>query len=214
MGFSGFNQNDFDVFAVDGLDERMHELKERIRPKLEALGADFAQELTDLTGNEMYYHVAKHARRKVNPPDDTWVAFCNNKRGYKKLPHFQIGMFGSHLFIWFAVIYESPVKQELGYEWKKTSETLLNSIPDSFVWSVDHTKPATIPHNSLSKEELDSMLHRLESVKKAEILCGRTINADDPMLQDPEALKHEIRSVFKTLLPLYENSMELYEQKV
>ncbi|WP_397261357.1 DUF1054 family protein [Peribacillus simplex] len=29
-----------------------------------------------LTGDEMYPHVAKHARRKVNPPNDTWVAFA------------------------------------------------------------------------------------------------------------------------------------------
>ncbi|WP_444684119.1 YktB family protein [Alkalicoccus luteus] len=214
MGFNGFTQDDFDVFAVDGLDERMHVLKERIRPKLEELGAEFAQELTELTGTDMYYHVAKHARRKVNPPDDTWVAFCSNKRGYKKLPHFQIGMFGSHLFIWFAVIYESPVKQELGYEWKKTSETLMESVPASFEWSVDHTKPATIAHDSLTKDDLDSMLDRLESVKKAELLCGRTIDADDPVLRNPDALKQEIKEVFQTLLPLYEDSMELYEQKV
>ena len=39
-------------------------------------------------------HVAKHARRSVNPPIDTWVAFAPNKRGYKMLPHFQIGLLG------------------------------------------------------------------------------------------------------------------------
>ena len=36
-----------------------------------------------------YPHVAKHARRSVNPPKDTWVAFATSKRGYKMLPHFK-----------------------------------------------------------------------------------------------------------------------------
>ena len=46
----------------------------------------------------------------MNPPKDSWVAFAPYKRGYKALPHFQIGLWGSHLFIILAVIYEAPDK--------------------------------------------------------------------------------------------------------
>lgn len=75
MEFKGFTNEDFDVFIIDGLEARMEALKETIRPKLEALGQHFAPTLSALTGDEMFVHVAKHARRTINPPKDTWVAF-------------------------------------------------------------------------------------------------------------------------------------------
>ncbi len=107
--FTGFNQKDFDVFKIDGLDERMEELRGRLSPKLETIATELEPTASSLTGDEMFIHVAKHARRTKNPPNDTWAALANSKRGYKKLPHFQIGMWETHVFIWFAVIYESPI---------------------------------------------------------------------------------------------------------
>ena len=41
---------------------------------------------------EAFAHVAKHMRRTVNPPDDTWVAFAADKRGYKKHCHFKVAI--------------------------------------------------------------------------------------------------------------------------
>lgn len=113
----------------------MEVLKETVRPKLTALGEHFAPTLSALTGDEMFAHVAKHARRSVNPPADSWVAFANSKRGYKKLPHFQIGLWESHVFVWFAIIYESPIKEEYGKLLEMNQETITKNIPDSFVWS-------------------------------------------------------------------------------
>ncbi|ASB89775.1 UPF0637 protein YktB [Bacillus sonorensis] len=106
-----FTEEDFHTFTIEGLDARMGVLKETVRPKLQGLGEHFAPVLSVLTGDEMFVHVAKHARRSVNPPDDSWVAFANNKRGYKKLPHFQIGLWKTHVFVWFALIYESPSRK-------------------------------------------------------------------------------------------------------
>ncbi|GEM_PF-48284 len=214
MNFQGFSEDDFDVFAVEGLDERMNALKENIRPKLEFLGEHFKDFLTHKTGSDIYYHVAKHARRKVNPPDDTWVAFGNSKRGYKKLPHFQIGLFGSHVFVWFAVIYESPVKEALGHTLHEKAEEILRDIPNSFEWSIDHTKPDTLSHSDLTEESFKKMTNRLTEIKKAEILCGITLDDENPAVKDGKVLIEKIEEAFTTLLPLYELSMELYEQKV
>ena len=107
MTLQTFKSTDFEVFTVDGLEERMSAIKTNIHPKLEALG----NSLQRIYPNKLmrtFYHVAKHARRKVNPPNDTWVAFSTNKRGYKMLPHFQIGLWGTHAFIYFGLIYECP----------------------------------------------------------------------------------------------------------
>src|SRR3954462_14851465 len=119
MDFGGFTTEDFNVFLIDGLEARMEALKNTIRPKLEQLGEYFAPTISAITDDEMFIHVAKHARRTINPPKDTWVAFSNNSRGYKMLPHFQIGMWNTHLFIWFAVIYEAPQKNVIAESFSK-----------------------------------------------------------------------------------------------
>lgn len=62
-----FTEEDFNTFTIEGLDARMEVLKETVRPKLTALGEHFAPTLSALTGDEMFPHVAKHARRSVNP---------------------------------------------------------------------------------------------------------------------------------------------------
>ena len=201
--FDGFQDQDFDVFKIEGLDERMTAIKEKIRPKLKLLGEHFAPTLSTLTGDEMFAHVAKHARRKKNPPDDTWVAFANNKRGYKKLPHFQIGLWETHLFVWFAVIYESPIKESFAKKLDENLNEIKSEIPSSFVWSVDHTKPEAIKHEELSQEDFSKMIHRLKTVKKAEILSGIHIDRHDPMLQNKNQLIDTIDKTFKTLMPLY-----------
>ncbi|WP_280769130.1 YktB family protein [Salipaludibacillus daqingensis] len=214
MSFTGFTSKDFDVFDVDGLDERMEVLKKTVRPKLESLGEHFSNYLSEKTGEEMYYHVAKHARRKVNPPDDTWVAFANSKRGYKKLPHFQIGLWGSHVFVWFAVIYESPVKEDLGQVFLEQIDDIQKQVPPSFYWSVDHTKPESIPHNNISKEKLEEMFQRLSSIKKAELLCGIRLEPEDEAVKNGDIFVKKVEQAFDTLMPMYRSSMNIYEQKV
>lgn len=74
-----FQDVDFDVFTIPGLEARMDALIKTARPKLNELGERLAPALSQLTGEEMYAHVAKHARRSVNPPNDTWVAWAANK---------------------------------------------------------------------------------------------------------------------------------------
>jgi uncharacterized protein YktB (UPF0637 family) len=203
MEFSGFPKPDFDVFLIDGLEGRMEMLKERIRPKLEYLGQYFAPELSALTGDEMFAHVAKHARRTKNPPNDTWVAFANNARGYKMLPHFQIGLWNSHLFIWFAVIYESPQKQTIGRQLERNCNDILSFIPTDFVWSADHTKPDSISHGELSKDQLLTLFENLQTVKKAEILCGYVMDQETVAKMKPDILLEKIDQVFRKLIPLY-----------
>nr|WP_313787308.1 DUF1054 family protein [Paenibacillus larvae] len=91
----------------------MKAIRERIQPKFKELGELLCDDLAMMAGNEMFVHIAKHARRTVNPPKDTWMAFCHNKRGYKQHPHFQIGLFDDHVFVWLAFIYELPDKKKM-----------------------------------------------------------------------------------------------------
>ena len=207
MRFKGFTNEDFDVFLIDGLEARMAALKETIRPKLEDLGEYFAPTISVLTDDEMFVHVAKHARRTINPPKDTWVAFSNSPRGYKMLPHFQIGLWNTHLFIWFAVIYEAPQKDKIAERFSKKITKIFKDTPKDFVWSLDHTKPEAIEHRQLTKDDLHSLFDRLQNVKKAELLCGYTINREQVIQLGSDGLIQQIEDVFNKVATLYKISL-------
>ncbi|HGE5778692.1 MULTISPECIES: YktB family protein [Bacillus] len=203
MTLQTFKEKDFAVFSVDGLEERMDAIKTNIHPKLEALGEQFSHYLSEQTGETFFYHVAKHARRKVNPPNDTWVAFSTNKRGYKMLPHFQIGLWGTHAFIYFGLIYECPQKVEAAHAFLGHLNDLKTNIPNDFVWSIDHTKPGVKPHNMLEANELQKMIERLATIKKAELLVGIHISPEEfPTLTDEQFLT-KVEATMQSLLPLY-----------
>jgi uncharacterized protein YktB (UPF0637 family) len=209
MDFGGFTNEDFDVFQIDGLEARMDALKNTVRPKLEQLGDYFAPTLTALTGDEMFIHVAKHARRTINPPKDTWVAFANNPRGYKMLPHFQIGLWNTHLFVWFAIIYEAPQKETIGERFIKKAAKIHKEIPKEFSWSLDHTKPDTMKHQSLTKSDLLAQFERLKNIKKAELLCGYTIDRDNVVGLSGMELLTQIDYVFNKVAPLYKMAQNI-----
>jgi len=201
--FQGFTDQDFNVFEIEGLEPRMDALIQTIRPKLNELGQRFSQELSILSGEEIFPHVAKHARRTINPPKDTWVAFAANKRGYKMIPHFQIGLWGTHLFIWYAVIYEAPAKAAIGKKFLQNIEFIQNHVPADFVWSVDHMQPGSQKHQDLSNEDLESMFTRLQTIKKAELLCGVQIPREQAVKMSGDELIEKIAKTFKQLMPLY-----------
>ncbi|WP_409294511.1 YktB family protein [Peribacillus sp. SCS-26] len=206
MKITGFTASDFNVFKIAGLEDRMSALQERLRPKLEALGQHLAGELAVMTGEEMYYHVAKHARRTINPPNDTWVAFSSNKRGYKMMPHFQIGLWETHVFIWFALIYEAPNKGAAGAAFEQNIDQIVSSIPGHFVWSGDHTIPDAAPGSELTKDGILALFQRVQNVKSAEILCGLHIPREEAVSMSADKLTAVIHDVFETLIPLYKLS--------
>lgn len=201
--FNGFTPEDFDVFQIPGLAPRMEALIARVRPKLHQLGDQLAPTLSMLCGTPIYPHVAKHARRTVHPPVDTWVAYAASKRGYKALPHFQIGMFASQLFIQFAVIYESDNKVVFAGNALEQLDKVKALVPPHYVWSDDHMVPGGTPHAELDREQLVQYFNRIRTVKKAEALCGIIIGRDDPLLQDGPRLLQLAEQTFSTLLPLY-----------
>ncbi|MFP7479239.1 YktB family protein [Terribacillus saccharophilus] len=198
-----FTKEDFDVFTIDGLDERMEVLRSRLSPKLEMLATELAPYAEHVTDNDMYVHVAKHARRTKNAPNDTWSALASSKRGYKKLPHFQIGLWGTHVFVQFALIYESPLKETVGHKMTEAKKQILESIPSHYVWSMDHMKPDASP---ISDELYDKIADRLQHVKKAELVCGVHLQPDDPALASKEAFLKVCQDVLKHTAILYEQA--------
>lgn len=202
--FTGFSKRDFETFQIDGLDGRMAAIKERLQPKFREIGEELNQDLSMLLGNEMYLHIAKHARRTVNPPKDTWLAISANKRGYKQHPHFQVGLFDDRVFIWLAFIYELPNKERIAATFLNNFDTVYETIPDDYMISLDHTKKDAFRKNELGDDGLADALTRFRDVKKVELLIGRHILASDPILADGDRFMELTKETFRTLVPLYQ----------
>lgn len=203
MAFNGFSKKDFDTFLIDGLDERMEAIRERIQPKFKMVGDELVNHLSTSLGNEMFLHIAKHARRSVNPPKDTWLAVAENKRGYKKHPHFQVGLFDDHLFIWLALIYELPNKDSIAKQFIGKYESI-KQLPKDFVISLDHTKKESFPIEELSIANLE----RFRDVKKAEFLIGRHVSASDSLVSNGEQLLNYIKDTVDYLIPFYREALQ------
>lgn len=202
MSKNFWEDKDFNVFQIDGLENRMEALITNIRPKFEDLGKRYSLYFSGVLGDEYFAHVAKHARRSVNPPKDSWVAFSPYKRGYKALPHFQIGLWENHLFIIVAVIYEAPDKVAIAERLLK-KKTLFNKLPNDFIVSGDHMKQDAIPIKEAKKNELTQLLTRLHDVKKGEFLVGRHISRDEAVKLSEEDFLHIAEETFDHLIPIY-----------
>ncbi|MFC0470576.1 DUF1054 domain-containing protein [Halalkalibacter kiskunsagensis] len=207
MSLNGFTMSDFDVFNIEGLEARMEAIQSKIQPKFKELGDLLTNDLSILAGNEMYLHIARHARRKVNPPNDTWLAICHDKRGYKKHPHFQLGLFDDHLFIWFALIYEAPNKANIA-ESLLTNSNLIMDLPNDFVISLDHMKKEATLIGTMNESDLIADLERLRDVKKAEFLVGRHLQPNSPILKNGQTLLDFTKDTYEQLLPIYQKAME------
>ncbi|MGG4394126.1 DUF1054 domain-containing protein [Paenibacillus thiaminolyticus] len=206
--FTGFKATDFLVFHTEGLEARMEGIREHIQPKFQAIGEELVGDAAVQSGQEMFLHIAKHARRTVNPPKDTWLAIGPNKRGYKSLPHFQVGLFDDHVFIWLAFIYEVANKCNIASMMLNDTKRFRSLVPADFVISMDHMKKENVRLADINDEELKKMLVRFRDVKQAEWLVGRNITAHDPVLSDGKAFMALARSTLTTLMPLYKLALE------
>jgi uncharacterized protein YktB (UPF0637 family) len=119
------------------------------------------------------------------------------------LPHFQVGLWSTHLFVQFAIIYECTQKDTFAENMANELESVIKEIPSHYFWSVDHMQPDVTLHQNMSVEDFHQVIHRLKTVKKAEILCGLKIERNDPILDDGQALRNQIEQTFKTVAPLY-----------
>ncbi|WP_047982537.1 YktB family protein [Ornithinibacillus contaminans] len=203
MSNIGFVQKDFDVFQIDGLEARMEAIQTRIQPKFREIGQELVDYLSSQLGNEVYLHIAKHARRTVNPPNDTWLAIAHDKRGYKKHPHFQVGLFDDHLFIWLACIYELDHKSDIAKRFL-SNYTKLKQLPSDFVISMDHMKKDAISISELEKGHVE----RFRDVKKAEFLIGKQLSPSDSVVSNGDSLVKTIKTTYDALIPFYQMALQ------
>lgn len=195
-----FNAQDFDIFNEPTLSGRMTAIRDVIDPKFEQAAAVILPILaTD--GQHWTAHIAKHLRRTTNAPDNTWVAFAPNKRGYKMMPHFELGLWADHLYLYLAVEENMKPQQtpDIVAKLQRAREQVAQ-LPAGYVLSADHIVNATQP---LTLAAYDDLVARFANVRHSEVLIGFTIPRGDARLQGDQATE-VLSNAIKTLLPIYQ----------
>lgn len=200
MKFKGFEQADFDVFSTDTLEGRMEALKTQLRPKFYDLGEDLEIELSKIVGYKMKTHVAKHARRKTNPPNDSWFAIADaNYRGYKMLPHFQVAVWQNNVLIQWGMIYEAESKKIFGEQLINNIDKLRKMIPGEYCLYKDHMKPEGENLSELSDEEIKIYAKRLMENKNGELMIAKVLTSEEAINMKPENFEKLVLETWKNL---------------
>lgn len=195
-----FTEKSFEVFEIDGLDQRMAAIRQTIQPTFQQLMTLFQQELEPQIQEKLFIHIAQHRRRTTYPPENTWAALSQQKRGYKMEPHFQLGIWSEYVFMWLACIDQPRNEQAIAQKLLDNSAAFEKLSPD-FVLSGDHTK---IKIEDLSPETTEKLLIRFRDVKKGEFQVGRIIKKDDSLWKTPEKAKEYMLETYQQLMPIYQ----------
>ncbi len=202
-----FNTKDFECFTVAGLDQRMAAIRQEIQPKFQALDDYFSAELAPLLGEELLVHIAQHRRRTTNAPDFTWSAIGGNKRGYKKFPHFTLGITGDYIVMWLSFI-DNPQNEKVMAEALLAEPRLFANLPRDFKINLDHTQNN---YQALGEADLTAALTRWRDVKKGEFQIGRIIEANSELLKDPLVAREYMLETYRLLVPIYQKTRRLSE---
>ena len=198
---AGLGPEQFEVFSIQEFQPCMDALLACVRPRLEQLGAALRDRMSERLGESLHLHVARHARRTVNPPRDTWLALSPEARSYKAHPHFQLGLWGTHVFAQFALIYESPIRPAVAGRLLERLDAGAGHLAPDLRWSGDHTLPGGV--SQTDPEGVRQLLVRARDLRKAEVLCGRDLDRDDARVQDGEALLNWTLETWIDTLPLW-----------
>lgn len=189
---------DFHVFDDPTLPGRLGKIQAQIDPKFLETVADLQETFAQLAV-PIYEHVSQHRRRTKNPPTDTWVAFSTSKRGYKMLPHIEIGFWDDRFFIWLAVLQEAKNRQALLSGLK---EDLVLQLPTGFACGGDHTdKDSGVP---LNRENYQALM-ATQTNRRAEWQIGRNfLRGSDFFTGSPAEQTRVIQETVQALLPVYD----------
>ena len=206
MPSTAFGATDFKVFEVNGFAPRMNGIRARIRPKLETLGQRLLPEVSRAIGAEAFAHVARHARRTVNPPDDTWVAFAADKRGYKKHCHFKVAVSRNAVRFLFEIGPEHSDKARWAAAWKRNVSRLgpvLNRVKGLAYFKNEHDEEPTAQLADLSIEELAALGEAVLRTRAGQFVVGRVVPASEGARWTEAQYRAAALETVRALAPLY-----------
>jgi uncharacterized protein YktB (UPF0637 family) len=195
----GFTPVDFEVFKVEGFNERMQQIYAHVRPKLLKLGDELAPELGRKLHLEFFPHVARHARRTVNPPPETWAAFGPSPRGYKRYGYLALCISGAGLHARVVVKSEADHRPEMARSLKARTGQLVKDFKGSPLSRYDKWDFARLPEGQRVEPELIATLAEGIAKKTGGLDLGFGWNLKESLRLE----RAELLEAFRELEPLY-----------
>lgn len=203
-----FKPDDFKVFDIQDFRERMAAIRTRIRPKLTSIGQELAPKLSQLVDRPLYVHVAKHARRTVNPPEDTWAAFGNNPRGYKKDVHFKFAISRHCVRLLFEAGPEYYAKPEWVRGWYGEFSQVVKDLKahKNLSWfRNEHDEDPAFQLAAVAPAEIKPLAEELTRRKdgRGQFVVGARVDARDFLELTPRQVENLAVKTFAPLAPLF-----------
>lgn len=199
MATLGFTPVDFEVFKVEGFNERMQQIYAHVRPKLLKLGDELAPELGRRLHLEFFPHVAKHARRTVNPPPETWAAFGPSPRGYKRYGYLALCISGAGLHARAVVKSEADRRPEMARGLESRTTQLVKDFKGTKVARYDKWDFKRLPEGQPADAEFFTALAETLDKKTGGIDLGFGWSVGESLRLD----RGEMIDAFRELEPLY-----------
>ncbi|MFZ1890183.1 MAG: DUF1054 family protein [Candidatus Binataceae bacterium] len=199
MASLGFTQNDFRIFEIEGFSARMEQIAARVRPRLTRLGAELAPDLGRKLHLEFFPHVAKHMRRTVNPPAETWAAWGPSPKGYKRYGYLALCI--SRLGIHARVVVKSDAdnRPEMAQRIAAKSSALAKSLRGTKIARYDRWDFAALPEENPASEELFTAMAQALEKKTGGIDLGFGWPVREALRID----RAEVIDAFGELEPIY-----------
>jgi uncharacterized protein YktB (UPF0637 family) len=199
-----FTEKSFEVFNVEGLDERMIKIRSEIQPIFQEIGEKMRLRCAEnCPETEFFLHIAQHRRRTANAPENTWSAISTKPRGYKMEAHFQLGIWADYVFVYLSII-DQPKAQKVYADKLLSNISQLTELSENFKLSKDHTKP-----EYYALTDLSVALERLQTVKKSEFEIGRIWSREKFNGQQNEKILAEMLETVEELTPIYKKLLEI-----
>jgi uncharacterized protein YktB (UPF0637 family) len=195
----GFWRGDFEVFAIEGFNARMEKIYGRIRPRMLRLGREMAPELSRKLHMDFYPHVAKHMRRTVNPPDETWAAFGPSPKGYKRYPHLALFISAAGIHARLVVKSEAAGRPGMARLIKSKSEELEKSFRGTKIQQYQNWDCRMMPASGAANPDFFEGLAGALAKKAGGIDAGFGWPVRDALKLD----RAEVLDAFAELEPLY-----------
>lgn len=199
MAGLGFTPADFAVFKVEGFDNRMQQIYAHVRPKLVRLGGELAPELARKLHLEFFPHVAKHARRTVNPPPETWAAFGPSPRGYKRYGYLALCISSAGLHARVVVKAEADRRPEMARALRARGAEIARSLRGTSIARYDKWDFNTLPAAAPAGGEIFVALAEALDKKTGGIDLGFGWKVRDALRLD----RAELLDAYRELEPLY-----------
>jgi uncharacterized protein YktB (UPF0637 family) len=195
----GFTRVDFEVFKVEGFNERMQQIYAHVRPKLIRLGDELAPELARTLHMEFFPHVARHARRTVNPPPETWAAFGPSPKGYKRFGYLALCISGAGLHARATVKSEADRRPEMSRILNARASQLVSAFDGTSIARYDKWDFVRIPGQAAANAEFFNGLGQSLEKKSGGIDVGFGWSVKESLRLERE----ELIDAFRELEPLY-----------